>query len=108
MTENPNCPVCGESIRPSDSVARYPEGTCHIRCFGAALWESKRRRRERSQEPSEDARRIRAEAQATRQWARETAKESGQIRDRADVLAREAEAIREQSRRIQRGEQPPK
>ena len=33
MTEDANCPVCGEGIGPSDSVARYPDGICHIRCF---------------------------------------------------------------------------
>ena len=33
MTDNPTCPECGTEIRPNDSVARHPDGICHIRCL---------------------------------------------------------------------------
>ena len=33
MNDYPACPECGTEIRPSDSVARHPDGMCHIRCL---------------------------------------------------------------------------
>ena len=35
MTADPTCPECGMEIRPADSVARHPDGMCHIRCLPA-------------------------------------------------------------------------
>jgi hypothetical protein len=33
MTDEPSCPECGSTIRPSDAVARHPDGICHARCI---------------------------------------------------------------------------
>jgi hypothetical protein len=33
MTDEPSCPECGSTIRPSDAVARHPDGLCHARCL---------------------------------------------------------------------------